>query len=337
MIDWSQGYSASWRVMEVDPVTWADASEIPSVTNVAVERSDEQMRETGSAEVTLPQGERFGERWVRVEMMATQGSDSERVAVATLHMAQSESDPSKGRQAITLEGRSVLAPAADERLLAGSYVPKGADGAAWVARMLACCPCPVVTEGSFTLGDHVVYAGGTTRLEAAWMLLDAASWTLVIDGDGTVHVCPKPTRPSLDLDRANTRLLVTVPKTTTQLLEVKNRFIAVADGQTAVAVNDDPYDETSYTARGRYVDEYEENPTLVDGETLEAYAKRRLAEVSAHADSKAYEREWWPGVTVGSVVRGGIASVGLEGDMRVTAQSLTCGAGITVSETAEVM
>ena len=45
-------------------------------------------------------------------------------------------------------------------------------------------------------------------------------------------------------------------------------------------------------------------------------------------------REWYPGVLVGSVVRGSVSSVGLDGDMRVERQSITCGAGITVEERA---
>ena len=51
-------------------------------------------------------------------------------------------------------------------------------------------------------------------------------------------------------------------------------------------------------------------------------------------DARTYVREWYPGVMVGPIVRGSVASVGLDGDMRVERQSITCGAGITVEERA---
>lgn len=337
MVDWAAGYTASWRVMRVNPVTWADEEELPGVTSISVERTNEQLRESGSAEVTLDVGEDFPETWCRIEMLATQGAESQRVALATLQMAPTDSDPARGREAVTLEGRSVLAPASDEVLLAGTYAPKGADGAAHAARMLSCCNAPVIVHGSFTLGDHVVFAGGTTRLEAAWMLLDAANWTIVIDGDGTINVMPKPTEPTLDLDAANVRMLITVPKREFEVFSIKNRYIAVMDDQQAIAVNDDPDDPTSYARRGRYVDEYEENPTLIDGENLQAYANRRLSELSKSTESKSYDREWWPNVTIDSIVRGGIASVRMVGDLRVTNQTLSCGRGVVVTEVAEVI
>lgn len=336
MIDWAGGYSASWRAMLVDPATWADSAELGHLDSAGVQRSASQLRETGSAEMTLPEGATFGEGLVRIEMLATQGAERERVPVATLLMARTGADRSRGRVALTLEGRSVLAYAADERVLAGTYAPRGADGAAWAARMLSCCPCPIEVMGSFALADHVVFAAGTTRLEAAWALLDSAGWVAELAGDGTCRIRPLPTEPALDLGRANARLLTAEPAATSQLSKVPNRYMAALDGEVAVAVNEDAADESSHAARGRWVDAWDGSATPLGGEGLQAYAERMLRE-SAPVGTVRYSREWWPGVTVGSVVRGGMPSRGLDGLMRVTSQSLTCGAGVTVTETVEVL
>ena len=67
-------------------------------------------------------------------------------------------------------------------------------------------------------------------------------------------------------------------------------------------------------------------------ETLTAYAQRRLEEESMVYDVRTYTREWWPDIFPFSVVRGSLASVDLDGDLRVVSQTLTCGLGITVEE-----
>ena len=338
MIDWGVGYSSSWRMMEVDRATWADLEEVPDVSAMAVERGDGQLVESGTANVTLPIGEDFGERYCRIEMLAEQDGEAERVAVATLLFSPVSDEASHGRADASLEGRSVLAPAADEVLLAGTTVPKGSDGAAEAARLLrGCCHCPIVVDGAFTLDDDVVFAEGTTTIEAVWMLLDAAQWTLMIEGDGTVHVCPKPTTPELDLDLAHASLLGTSVMTDSELWKLPNRYIAIDGDRVAIAVNDDPDDPISVASRGRYVDMVESSPKCVNGETLQAFAERMLSEETRSTCSKSYTREWWPDVYLCSVVRGGIASIGLEGTMRVTQQSIKCGAGALVTETAEVL
>ena len=56
--------------------------------------------------------------------------------------------------------------------------------------------------------------------------------------------------------------------------------------------------------------------------------------MSTVRDERTYTREWWPGVHPGDIVRGSLASAGLDGDMRVSAQSFECGAGIVVTENA---
>lgn len=337
-MDWSAGYRASWRVYRVDRRTWADAELLGGVSEVEVERTcdeDAPLLERGSMTVDAAIGSAFREGYYRVVMTATQDSESVRVDVATLLCCSISGDVNRGVDVRDVLGRSVLYPASVVALETGSYVPAKVDCVSFCAELLrASINAPVVTTGSFTLDEHTVFDPGTNVLEAVWKVLDAGGYVLRIAGDGTVSIGPKPTDPDLLLDRAHARLLHTSIHHELDYSEVPNRYIASDGYDEAVAVNDDPTSLTSTVTRGWVHDIIDTSPTRVDGETLTAYARRRLEEESMVYDTRTYTREWWPDVHPFSVVRGSMASVELDGDLRVVSQTLTCGRGITVEEQA---
>jgi hypothetical protein len=337
MLDYGSGYSSSWRVAKVDKDTWAATEEIPGLVSASVERdAGTDLIESGSAsfDAELPNGE----FWGRLEMLAEQGGQVERQAVATLLFSPGDSTSTVGGKRTECDGRSVLAPADDRKMLAGSYAPKGADGAAYAASLIAACtPAPVVADGSFTLSQDTVFAEGTSYLEAAKALVDGAGWRIAISGDGTVTIGAKPNSPSLVLDSAHASLLGVEIGINGSLDGVPNRYIAVDGDRNAIAVNDDPANPASFASRGRYVDIYDSSPQLVDGESLGAYAARKLAEACESLETRSYKREWWPSVTCGDIVVGSMASVDLDCTMRVVSQSLAIGKGVTVNEKAEVL
>ena len=98
--------------------------------------------------------------------------------------------------------------------------------------------------------------------------------------------------------------------------------------------NEDAASPTSRQQVGYWIDESERNPTRIGGETLDAYARRRLSELSTVRMERTYKRKWWPEVYPLDVARASLASVRLDGDLRIERQSLECGAGITVTERA---
>ena len=335
-MDWSAGYHATWRVFRVDRRTWADAELVGGVSEVEVERTcdeDAPLLERGSMVVDAAIGDAFQEGYYRVVMTATQGSESRRVDVATLLCCSVEGDVNRRVDTREVLGRSVLYPASVTELETGSYVPAGVDCVSFCAVLLrASINAPIVKGGSFVLDEHLVFDGGTTVLGAVWKVLDAGGYVIQIAGDGTVSIGPKPTDPALVLDRANARLLHPTIHHQLDYSEVPNRYIASDGGDEAVAVNDDPSSMTSTVTRGWVHDVRDDSPTRVNGETLTAYAQRRLEEESMVYDVRTYTREWWPDIFPFSVVRGSLASVDLDGDLRVVSQTLTCGLGITVEE-----
>lgn len=335
-VDWSRGYSAQWRVMEVDPVTWADGASLPGARSASVERdwtSDAPTLESGGIDLDADPGEGFRERYVRLAMVASQGGERERVDVATLLCSSTGGKVSRGNEALKVTGRSVLWPASKTLLARGSYAPRGADGAQLAGQMLSSAiQAPVIVTGGFVLEQHVVYDMGSSVLAAAWLIVRAGNHRIRIDGRGRVYVEPVPSEPSLLLDRAHARLLQPDVERELDWSDVPNRYTSIDGTRVATAVNDDPLSVTSTAYRGWTHDVVDRSPIRVDGETLDGYANRRLAELSVAEDSRTYKREWWPDVVPGDMVRGSIASVGIVGDLRVRRQSLACGNGIVVTE-----
>ena len=83
MTDFSQGYSATWEVREVNQDTWDDSDAIGGIREVSITRDctdDVPLLETGS--ITLD-ADSFDWAWCRVYMVADQGG-KERHAMATL-------------------------------------------------------------------------------------------------------------------------------------------------------------------------------------------------------------------------------------------------------------
>ncbi len=336
-IDWARAYSAHWRVFRVNPATWTDGEIVDGVESVDVSRDTSGKApelESGTITASLPVLTEFEPGYYRVAMTAEQSGSIERVDIATLLCESTGGTINHGLDTSGITGRSVLHPAAVTSVQPGEHVPAGGDGAQHAARLLRqCLAAPVEVDGSFTLDDAFDFALGDTCLEAAWEVLNAGGFVIQIDGGGRVAIRPKPAEPALTLDRANARLLMPGIQYALDWSKVPNRVTVTDGGETARAENltGSP---ASYDQRGHWVDKTEDSPVRVNGETLAACAARLLEEASTITDSRTYTREWWPGVLPFSIVRGSMADVKLDGDMRVASQSVSCGMGVTVTEKA---
>lgn len=336
-IDWTRGYRAQWRAWRVDEGTWADGEPVAGVTGLEVERTldgDAPPLESGMVSLDLGREGSWAGGYVRFAMLAMQGVETERVDVCTLLFPSVADDGDK----VDVDGMSVLYPASCERLRAGTYAPAGVDAAEYAARLLrGSIRAPVEAIVGTELGDAVVFDAGCTVLEAAWSVLSACNLTMRIGGDGSVSVGPMPTRPALVLDAANARLLhPDVQKDPIDWSGVPNRYTAIDGASVAEAANDDPASPTSHAARGWWADVVDTGPVRIGGETLQAYCERRLAEESVAHVVRTYDREWWPDVRPGDLVRASRRTMGVDGDMRVRRQSLSCGRGVVVSEEARM-
>lgn len=329
-MDWSRSYTAEWRVFRVNPETWQDGEPIGKVDAIGIERtSDGPLLESGSMDCSQP----IEDGWYRIAMTAVQDGEVERADVATLLFESSGG--SVDGSTYSADGRSVLYPASTTAMLAGSFAHSGANGAEYAARLLrSAIVAPVEVEGSFTLNGDVVHDFGSSVLDAAWAVLDAGGFCMQVDGDGTVRIRKMPSTPSLLLDSEGMRLLMPRVSFSDDRSGIPNRFTAVDGTRSATAVNDDPASPVSTVSRGYAVDAVDDKAVLVNGETVEAHARRRLVELSTLSDVRDYTREYVPGVLPFDIIRVSIPAANLDGDMRVQSQSLACGAGITVTERA---
>ena len=329
-MDWTRSYTSTWRVFRVNRRTWADGEAVRKVSSASVSRTaDGNLLESGSMDVT---GD-FETDYYRIVMTADQGGELTRVDVATLLFEVSDGETDYGRTTHSAEGHSVLYPASTTAVTVGEYAPAGADGAWYAAKLLEeAINAPVEIEGSFILNDHVVHELGSSVLDAAWAVLDAGGFVIQIDGRGVVHIRPKPTEPTLVINNGSIGMLSNGISFSTTIGDIPNRYIVIEGDDITMAVNDDPQSIVSTVSRGYCVDVVDTSPTPVNGKTILEYANDRLKEMSILKEERQYVREYAPDVFLYSLVRSSIS--GLQGDLRVSSQSIQCKHGISVTEKA---
>lgn len=340
-MDWSQDYNVEWRLMHVDKDTWADDSMADFVKSFHIDKdatSNVPMVESASIEVERPVGTDWKDGWYRFEGLFTQGSQTELIPVGTFLIESADDTVDFGTSVSTLSGYSVLKPASDKAMLLGSYVPKGVNGAEYAARLLReCVFCPVMVESGFTLDDYLAYGEETSYLKVVWDLLDAGGFCIIISGYGEILIKPKPATSALVLNSSSRCLLFPKIQRSLDRSQVPNVYRAISGDTWAEAVNDNPNSVVSTVSRGRRVDMVDTSPTRINGETLAAYAERRLEEESTLQKTFSYKREYSPDVHPFDMVSATLSDFGFEGDLRVLSQSIDCGAAITVSETSAMI
>lgn len=332
-MDWRKHYDSEWVVYRVNPLTWADDEAVSGVQGFNVTCSNGGVIQAGSVEMD---GEPLDEAYYRLVLYAGANGLRERFDIATMKCVSLSGSYDSGTETSSADAKSVLYPASTNRLEHGSYAPAGSDGISLVVEMLSkVIDAPVYGSGSFTLDEPVVFDLDKSVLEACWLVLKAGNACMQIDGRGEVLVTTMPQEPSLVLDEGAYSILHTSASYSVDLASVPNRYMAVSGTDVAIATNDNPLSPVSTVSRGYYNDMVDKAPKRVNGETLSAYAERRLRELSTVKVQHSYKREYWPDVMVFSLVRGTIDELGLVGDMRVTRQSYSIGDGIVVDETAE--
>ena len=327
-IDWGASLKLTWRLVEIDPSMWEPGEAVGGAVSASVTRDvGGALLESGNVTVEVPLDFQPTEFWGRLEVIAEQGGVTERWPVATMLMTPGDMAVNRGRKIVPYDCSSVLRAAADTVLQTGYSVPAGGDGAKAAADILAAAlPCPVYSYGSFTLDEGLVVSRGTSRLEAAQMLVDAAGWCIQVDTYGAVAVREVPSAPSLVLDSSTASLLCTQVTVGGSSYDLPTAYIAVDGLDTARAE----------VASTRPVEIYDDAPKRVNGETLQDYAERMLSELRKQTFSRSYRRAWVPGLTVFDMVDGNLPEAGLDTRMHITSQRFALGGEFVVEEVASV-
>lgn len=321
---------SSWRVRRINENLWLPTEEVSGIRSASIKRSTNSgsspLLESGELSLsgTLTEG------YYRIEALSAAGN---LLDIATLLFVPDTADWEYGAWGGPASGKSVLTPASERKFKPGEYAPKGIDGPSWCAQKLReVIKAPVVVEGSFKIGDHVVFDFGSSYLDGVWNVLDIGGYCMQIAGDGTVTIRSKDMEPSLIIASDGKGLL---PKISRGFCidEVPNVFKVYDGTNEAVARNDDPASPTSTVSRGREIEEVEDSPTRKEGESLQGYADRRLSELSEVYETYDIEREYADGVVPYSIVRSNLPEQSIIGDFRVMAQTLECEKEIKVGET----
>lgn len=205
-MDYSLGYSASYRLMRVDADTWGDTVEIHRVTSISLTSAiDSQAPSIDSGTIDFDSAYP-GDGYVRVWVDAEQSGVLSRVPLGTYFMTESDGAPPDGGSEASL--LSVLYPASNETMPTGTTCRIGQDGAARAASLLSdSCVCPVSVTESYYRENDIVSEKDETVLSFSWALLsksdeesssksaiaDAPTCLITIDGWGRVTVGPKDT------------------------------------------------------------------------------------------------------------------------------------------------
>lgn len=328
-MEWSKGFAAETYMTIVDPVTWRDVERV-EITGGSVSRTGSGLRQ--SADIDCRDFDPDREHWIRVWLTAAQEGDTAHVALFTGLASVPGTELDGSRKSYPVACYSVLKPAEDVLLQRGWFAGAGLDGAEVVADLLSVTPAPIeIAENAPKLSQSIIAENGENRLTMANKVLDAINWRMIVSGDGTITICPKPMEVSgifgMDNDVIEPKVSLTA-----DWFRCPNVFRAISGDQTAEARDDSEDSPLSTVNRGREIWMEESSRALNDGESLEQYAARRLTEEQTVAYSVKYSRRFDPGIHVGDLVRLHYPGAGLMDVYTVQSQSIDLGHGATVSE-----
>lgn len=329
-MNWNVGFKAGYHACLVDPVTWQDTERF-NLTEGSINRTDSGLRE--SADLTAVDYSYGMDKWIRIYLDAEQDGDSAHIPLFTGLTSTPEEEIDGVIHRTSIQCYSVLKPAQDMMLSIGWFAEKGFICTEIIDSLLSVCPAPVVVEqGSPRLVQHYVAEKDESNLTMIYKLLDAIGWRLRIEGDGTIHVEPKPTEPTITLAAGSYGLIKPKVNRANDAFDCPNVFRAVSESIAAIAYDTDADSVLSIENRGREVWAQETGCATTDGETLMLYAKRKLRELQRYSLSISYDRTFEPLLNVTDKVALRYPSTGIDGIYTVTSQKISLDHCGTTSE-----
>ena len=315
-MNWNNGFKAGYHACLVDPVTWKDGEQF-GITDGSINRTDSGLKE--SADLTAIEYPYGMDKWIRIYLDAEQNGDSEHIPLFTGLTSTPEEEINGAIHSMKIQCYSVLKPAQDTMLPIGWYAEKGFICTEIIDSLLSVCPAPVIIEsGSPRLAEHYIAEQDESNLTMIYKLLDAIGWRMVIEGDGTIHIEPQASEPTIALSAGSYGLIKPKVNRKHDAFDCPNVFRAVSESLAAIA-----YDDESIETRGREVWAQETGCATTDGETLMLYAKRKLKELQKYAVDISYDRTFEPNLNVTDKVELRYPASGIEGIYTVTSQKIS--------------
>lgn len=332
-MDWRRGYSARYRVKEIDPATWRDGGEI-NVISGTIKRTFSGLRNSATLS-TLDELDGV-ERWVRIYLEADQDGARARTPIFTGLAASPKRKAYATRFDRTIDCYSVLKPADDIMLPRGYYILAGTSAGDAIETLLSVVPAPVeIAPNTPQLSSSIVAEDDETYLTMFNKVIEAIGWNVDIQGDGTVSILPYTAEPVATLDPVDNDVVEVPISITEDWYKAPNVYRAVCDDIEGVARDTDDDSPLSVQNRGREVWKTENNANLSGGETIEQYAERQLRAAQRVRKKLSYDRRYIPEIRVGSVIKLHYPKQGIDGLYLVTSQSVKLGYGARTAENVE--
>lgn len=329
-MEWDKGYSASYYMMEVDPITWKDTTRF-EIKSGSISRKLDGLRQSAGVECT--NYSRDKERYVRIYLDARQSGSGAHEALFT-GLATSPDRSIRGTWSEdSVQCYSVLKPADDVILARGYYAPRGISCTSVLKELLAPIPAPIEFDSDApALSYEIVAESGETNLTMVERVLSAIGWNMRIFGDGRIRFEPYGADPMVTFDPISFDVIETEVDVTSDWFDCPNVFMASGNGITTIAKDEDPESPLSIQNRGREVWFYESGIVLNANETIGEYAQRRLMEEQESVVTARYDRRYVPNVLPGDLVRLHYPAQDLNDIYMVSSQTITLGHSARTSE-----
>ena len=344
MPDWTKSMKQSFEYYTVNPGTWKDDKKINNITTSTINR-DSEVETLGSATIDI--AESIGECYVRVYLITLQNGVEERFPLGTF-LVQTPSSSFNGKiRNVTMDAYTPLLELKENPPPIGYSLLKG-DNIMRKAYMLCreYARAPVVeTSCDTTLHYDFVANTNDTWMSFLSDLIANAKYSFTLDELGRILFAPVQDTASLQsvwtYNDDNSSILYPDFSMNHDLFNIPNVVeVVYSNGENnlyAKVVNDDPNSPISTVNRGREIKRRVTDPELVGNPTqreIQEYAERLLRELSSLEYTVTYSHGYCP-VRVGDCVRLNYTRAGINNiKAKVIAQTITCGAGCKVTETA---
>ena len=178
----------AYHLLELDE-NLKPIGELANVRSISIQRDasgDETLIESASIEFDTDEyGWEGG--WYRIDY-----TDDSRIMLGVFYFELTSQTYNHDVITVKADGYSVLKPAQDNYVITGNFAAAGSSVGDTVRELLSDC-INVDIQGMALLSKTVVYDDDTSKLKAAWAVLDAAKWCMQLSGDGVIEVKPYPT------------------------------------------------------------------------------------------------------------------------------------------------
>ncbi len=334
-MDWKRGFSSRYYASIVDPVTRRDIGERIEIIGGFVKKTDDDVRESASIEVTSYDTSK--EQLIRVWLDARQAGESSHTPLFTGWTTSPTISIDGYRKNQTLECYSVLKTARDVLLDRGWYAPANADAVYIIKDLLRVTGSNVtvedgVEEQKINLKYAVIAEQNENHLSMADYILSIIGWGIRINGYGNVIIGPKNTNHVAVFDARGNDILEPKLEVSFDWYSCPNVFRAVMDNQVAIAKDENDASPYSIQNRGREIWAEETSCSLKEEETLSAYAYRRLKELQQVSRTVSYDRRFIPDIDVGNCIRLNCPAQEVTGKFLITSQTINLGFNARTSE-----